>query len=93
MDLFYQNWVRTMYDEQVLGCDVASESELRATVSADALIKGLPSPEGLPPRPPWFSCSASFAPSGNATGAVSDVVPWGGWPGGMPADPNWGIAW
>ena len=64
-----------MFDEQLLGCDVTTETELRATVSADALLNGLPSPDGLPPRPPWFSCSSGFAPSGNATGAVSDVVP------------------
>jgi alpha-L-rhamnosidase len=93
MSAFYTNWVRTMHDEQLLGCDVPEEVDpLRATVSADAIIKGLPSPEGLPPRPPWFSCNSRFAPTGNATGAVSDVVPWGGWPGGFPADPNWGVA-
>ena len=33
-----------------------------------------------------------FAPTGNATGATSDVVPWGGWPGGFPGDPNWAVA-
>jgi alpha-L-rhamnosidase len=93
MDAFYRNWVRTMHDEQVLGCDVPDEHSLRApTVSADAIREGLPSPEGLPPRPPWFSCNSHFAPTGNATGATSDVVPWGGWPGGFPGDPNWAIA-
>ena len=88
-----RNWVRTMHDEQILGCDVPDENELRApTVPADALLEGLPSPEGLPPRPPWFSCISHFAPTGNATGATSDVVPWGGWPGGFPGDPNWAVA-
>ena len=94
MDAFYSNWVRTMHDEQLLGCDVpaSEEDELRATVPMDAILAGLPSPDGLPPRPPWFSCNSRFAPTGNATGATSDVVPWGGWPGGFPADPNWGVA-
>ena len=67
VDAFYRNWVRTMHDVQLLGGDV-SESEqqgLRApTVPADALLKGLPSPEGLPPRPPWFACNGHFAPTG-----------------------------
>jgi alpha-L-rhamnosidase len=87
------NWVRTMHDEQLLGCDVPSaDSELQATVAAHSIREGLPSPPGMPPRPPWFACSSHFAPTGNATGATSDVVPWGGWPGGFPADPNWGVA-
>jgi hypothetical protein len=116
-----------MHDVQLLGGDVSESERLgisgRApTVPADALLKGLPSPEGLPPRPPWFACNGHFAPTGkhgfrqagrqagcwaavaffltesrrrplglagNCTGATSDVVPWGGWPGGFPADPSW----
>jgi len=65
---------------------------MHSTTSVEELIGGLPSPDGLPPRPPFFSCSESLAPSKNATGATTDVTPHGGWPGGFPGDPNWGIA-
>jgi hypothetical protein len=69
VDAFYRNWVRTMHDVQLLGGDVSESERLglggRApTVPADALLKGLPSPEGLPPRPPWFACNGHFAPTG-----------------------------
>lgn len=47
---------------------------------------------GLPPRPPFFGCDPWLVPTGNATGATPDVVPHGGWPGGLPGDPNWGVA-
>ena len=80
---FYANWHQTMEDVQVLGCDVKTdEQERRGTVSADALTKGLPTTPTTPvgkARPPWFSCASVWAPSGNASGAISDVVPFGGW--------------
>ena len=91
MSQFYSNWVRTMSDQQLLGCDVPHPSSSGA-LPVDAVLNGLPSPDGLPPRPPWFSCQYDLAPTGNATGCTTDVTPHGGWPGGFPADPNWGIA-
>jgi hypothetical protein len=43
--------------------------------------------------PPFFTPNTNhWAPSGNASGALPDVVPWGGWPGGYPGDPNWALA-
>ena len=91
METFYTNWVRTMHDQQLLGCDVPHPLS-GALPAPDAVLNGLPSPDGLPPRPPWFSCQFQLAPTGNATGCTTDVTPHGGWPGGFPADPNWGIA-
>ena len=106
LDSFYSNWERSMHDVQLLGCDVKAASPCpprKAGCAAcpclpDPLLadpRGLPRTKTTPPskvRPPWFSCSAEWTPSGNASGAISDVVPWGGWPGGFPADPNWGLA-
>ena len=83
LDLFYSNWERTMEDVQLLGCDVKTdEQERRGSVPTDALTEGLPTTPTTPVgkvRPPWFSCSSVWAPSGNASGAISDVVPFGGW--------------
>ena len=90
MESFYSNWVRTMHDEQLLGCDVVFPSDVGADV--DRKSTQTDSSTGPPSRPPFYSCEGGLAPTGNATGATSDVVPHGGWPGGFPADPNWGMA-
>ena len=81
MESFYTNWLRTIADAQRLGRNAAAAA-----------------PDDTLPELPWFGVDSSanmrahYAPTGNVSGAIPDLAPFGGWPGNFPSDPIYATA-